>query len=356
MKIEKNELTRVIRMLKKTVPSKPLLPVLSGVLVKDGDIIANNNVIAVKVPVAAAKGESFIIPAAAFEFIGSLPSGEIEIVAQNKGKHNSITINSGKIINRYYTSDPDSFPVPNDKFESDTMCVIDSETLIKSIKRVSFAISPSESSMIMNSLYMKANDGILNVVAMDGRVLAWDKIDFNDGSFELLIPRESVDCMLAMNLDGNITINHNNNSAIFTTGKCVIYTRLTDGKYYNYEPLFEKPLSVKILVDKQSLLATMTRSKLVTKEKQPARIEIKDSEITVSVKGELAEYSETVNLKEEIEQNIVIGIDPRFMVDSLEKYEDDDIMIDLENGNMPIVIHHKNDQFKTMITPVAGVK
>ena len=88
MKIQKSELAQKINKIKSVVPKKSTMPILQGILVKDGYLIANNMEMTIKAKIEGAEGECFIIPMKAFDLINNLPNGEIEIVAAN----NNITI------------------------------------------------------------------------------------------------------------------------------------------------------------------------------------------------------------------------------------------------------------------------
>jgi DNA polymerase sliding clamp subunit (PCNA homolog) len=102
MKVQKAELAQKIAKIKSVVPKKASMPVLQGILVKDGYLIANNTEMTVKAKLEGIKGESFIIPAKAFDLIANLPEGELEILLE---ENNVITIKADKIKNTYVMTD-----------------------------------------------------------------------------------------------------------------------------------------------------------------------------------------------------------------------------------------------------------
>ena len=98
MKLQKVELAQKLNKIKGVVPKKTTMPVLQGILVSDGYLIANNMEMTVKAKIGGTEGEAFIIPERAFDLISNLPDGEVEISAT---ADNMIVIKADKIKNKY---------------------------------------------------------------------------------------------------------------------------------------------------------------------------------------------------------------------------------------------------------------
>ena len=81
MRINKSELSKKIGQLKGIVPSRTTIEALKGVLCSDGYLIASDTNLTIKAKLEGMEEETepFIIPAKAFDFIGSLPDGELDI-------------------------------------------------------------------------------------------------------------------------------------------------------------------------------------------------------------------------------------------------------------------------------------
>lgn len=136
MKIQKEKLAQKINKLKGAVPKKASHPVLQGILVADGYLIANNLEMTIKTKTEEATGETFIIPERAFDLIGSLPEGELEISAAAK---DAIMIKADRIKNKYQTMNPEQFPVTEAQGD-DSEAAIKADTLLEAIKHVSYAV------------------------------------------------------------------------------------------------------------------------------------------------------------------------------------------------------------------------
>ena len=108
MKIQKTELATKLNQIKGVVPKKTTMPILQGILVREGYLIANNLEMTVKAKLEGTEDECFIIPERAFGLINNLPDGEIDISVSDG---NTMTIRADKIKNKYQTMDPAPFPV-----------------------------------------------------------------------------------------------------------------------------------------------------------------------------------------------------------------------------------------------------
>lgn len=351
MKIEKNELSQKINKLKQVVPKKTDMPVLQGILVSEGYLIANNMELAIKAKIEGTEGELFIIPAKAFDLINNLPDGEVEIVPENKGEVFSITIKADKIKNKYQTMDPSTFPMPDAEGEGGGEFAIKAEALLTSMKRVSYAIPANENNRTMSTLCLQASGGTLNFVGLDGHVLAWDKLDF-DGEFELLIPKGTVDRLLAIGIAGEVSIRHNKNGAVFATDEYVIHTRIVGGEYFKYAGMF-KDLPMHTVIARSELLDAMVRAKMCTEEKSPARFTLKGSELDIIIKDTTTDYQETINLQEEMPEKLTIGFNARLVIETLKAFDCDNIAINFENAKMPMIVEAEDSDFKAMVLPVA---
>ncbi len=84
MKIQKTELVQKLNRIKGVVPKKPLNPILQGVLVKDGYLIANNLEMTIKAKLEGTEEETLIIPEQSFDLINNLPEDVVEILSDGK--------------------------------------------------------------------------------------------------------------------------------------------------------------------------------------------------------------------------------------------------------------------------------
>ena len=347
MKIQKTDLAQKLNKIKGVVPKKTTMPVLQGILVRDGYLIANNMEMTVKAKIEGTEGESFIIPERAFDLINNLPDGEMEISA---AADNIITIKADKIKNKYQTLDPAQFPATASQDEGSELR-IKAEMLLESMKRVSYAVPAQNTNTVMTAMCLQAAGGQLNFAGLDGHVLAWDKIDY-DGEFELLIPKNTVDKIKSLGLSGEVQIRHNKTGAVFITEDFEIYTRLIEGEYFKYQTLF-KELPLHTVVSRIALLDAMTRAKMCTEERCPVKFEMDGGALSLSIKDNTTDYHETVELQEDIAKTLTIGFDARLVLETLKAFDCENVGLSFGGPKMPMIVEAEDSDFKTIVLPVA---
>lgn len=347
MKIQKTELATKLNKIKGVVPKKTTMPVLQGILVKGGYLIANNMEMTVKAKLEGIEEECFIIPERAFDLISNLPDGEVDVSVTAK---NTITIKADKIKNKYQTMDPKQFPDTAVQ-KAENQLTIKASILLESMKRVSYAVPVQGNNAVMSSMCLQAAGGQLNFVGLDGHVLAWDRVDY-DGDFELLLPKNTVDKLKSLGLTGDVQITHNKTGAVFITEDFEIYTRLIEGKYFKYQSMF-KELPVHTVVSREELLDAMTRAKMCTEERCPVRFEMQEEQLHLSIKDKTTDYHETVDLQEKLSQPLTIGFDARLVLETLKAFDCDNVGISLEGPKMPMIVEAEDSDFKTIVLPVA---
>ncbi|MCR5791366.1 MAG: DNA polymerase III [Lachnospiraceae bacterium] len=349
MKIDKSELARKINRIKSTVPKKTPLEAIQGVLVEDGYLIANNMETAVKVKLEASAGETFIIPARAFDLINNLPNGEVEIKADEA----SITIRIGSIKNKFASTGADQYPRPSvTKSEGTQSFELDSESFVASLRRVAFAIADTAHNT-MNALCLRAKDGKLNYIALDGHIIAWDKVEY-DGDFELLIPKNAVEKLVSIGLTGKLTIEHSEFGALFITDECEVSTRLVNGEFFNVEKAVTEG-TMKTVAERAGLVDAINRARacMTAGTNTPVRMELAEKAVSISIAVSTVNYSESVPLIRDMENPLTIAFDSRLLTECLKAFDSEEVELSFSGPKMPLIIRDGESDFLTLILPVA---
>lgn len=347
MKIQKTVLAQKLNQIKGVVSKSTTMPVLQGVLVKDGYLIASNLEMTIRAKIPGASEECFIIPERAFDLINNLPEGMIDISISSE---NVMVISVDKIKNTYQTMEPTTFPILNIEGEGSELA-LKAEMLLKSIKRVSYAIPTQVSDPRMSSMFMQAKDGQLNFVGLDGHVLAWDKIKY-DGEFELLISKSTIEKLKSILATGDVKIKYSDSMAIFSTEDFDICTRIVQGKYYPYHDMF-KELPIHTFVVRSKLLDAMIRAKMCTAEKSPVKFELSGNKLNLSIKDQTTDYHEVIDLLEDVTEALTIGFDAKLVIETLKAFDCDHVKISLHSPKMPMVIEADDSEFRAMVLPIA---
>lgn len=62
---------------------------------------------------------------------------------------------------------------------------------------------------------------------------------------------------------------------------------------------------------------------------------------------------ETVDLQENISEELTIGFDARLVIETLKAFDCDNVGISLQSPKMPMIIEAEDSDFKTIVLPVA---
>ena len=347
MKIQKTVLAQKLNQIKGVVSKSTTMPVLQGILVKDGYLIASNLEMTIRAKIPETKGECFIIPEKAFDLINNLPEGIIDISVSSE---NVMAIRADKIKNTYQTVEPNTFPILNIDGEGSEL-TLKSEMLLKSIKRVSYAIPTQVADLRMSTMCMQAKDRKLNFVGLDGHVLAWDKINY-DGDFEILISKSTIEKLKSMLSAGDVKIKYSDSMAIFSTEDFDICTRIVQGKYYQYHDMF-KELPIHTFVVRSKLLDAMIRAKMCTAEKSPVKFELSGNKLNLSIKDQTTDYYEVIDLLEDVYEALTIGFDAKLVIETLKAFDCEHVKISLHSPKMPMIVEADDSEFRAMVLPIA---
>ena len=349
MKVEKYELVRVIGKLKSLVQKNEQNPALNGVLVKDGHLIASNAEITMQVKLEASQGENFIIPIKAFELIKSLPEGTIEITSD---ENNYVTIRMERIKNKYQSFPADRFTYSNISIEADESIILPGKELMDAIRHVEYAADSKNSNKMMGGIYFEGAEGAMNVVALDGHVVAWDRVSATGtGKLNLIVPKTAAMKLLEMGMTDDVEVSYNKFSAIFRTEEYAVYSRLIDGQYPKYQTVFKDAPHCTI-VSRRELVDAMTRAKMCTSEKSKVIFDMAEEQLNVFVNDNVANYEEKLSLQMKMDEPIKIGFDPHLVLETIKAFTCDNITLNFTNGVMPMVVEAEDSDMKAIVLPI----
>lgn len=91
---------------------------------------------------------------------------------------------------------------------------------------------------------------------------------------------------------------------------------------------------------------------MCTDERSPARFTLSGNDLNISIKDASTDYHETVELQEEITQELTIGFDARLVIETLKAFDRDNVAVNLETPRMPMIIEAEDSDFRAMVLPV----
>ena len=351
MKVMKHELAKAIEKVKSIVQKNDHFPALSCVLVSDGYLTASSTELTLKVKLEGSEGTRLLIPMRTFDLIRNLPEGEMEITAD---RSNIVTIRMEKIRNSYQSCSPDDFPFDKPIPGYEGAVKLPGQQLMWLLSSVLYAAS-DKGVELMSSIYLHSTEEGLNAAAMDGHVMAWNWIADSAGTdISLLIPKSTVKKIVSMGILDDVYVTCDNSSAVFMTDEYVLYTRLIDGKYYNYRKIFGSApdTSGTLIVNRKQMLAAMTRAKSCIVENKPVIFTVNGSVIDMEISDAGAHYSESIALENIYPGTLRIGFDSRLVLETIKAFTDDILEMNLTGAKAPMIVSGKS-RLKALVLPVA---
>ncbi len=117
--------------------------------------------------------------------------------------------------------------------------------------------------------------------------------------------------------------------------------------------MIPKDFETHLTVNKQGLLSSIERAMpLVTEtDKKPIIIGIDNEKMRLKMNTQRGKYDENIAITKD-GQDILIGFNPKFIMDVLRNIDDENIDIYLINSKSPCFIKNKEESYMYLILPV----
>ena len=350
MKINKNELVKVIDRVKSVAQKHAPDSVLGGVLIKDGYAIAANYEMTIQVKLESVEGESLIIPIKAFDLIKNLPDGEVELTVDSK---NTVTIQTENIKNSYLSFPAEEFIFDKTEVTAKSGIKLPGKLLTTALSHVLYAAADkSIGHQELESVYLESEEGKLNLAAADGHMVCWEQINASGVSdIKLLLPKAAAKKIASMGLSDEVFLSYDENTAIFETDKYIIRTRLMEGKYIPYQKMFNRTDSYTI-IDREELIGAMIRAKMCTAENVPTLFDINNDSINVILRDSHTNYQETVSTQEPIGTPIQIAFNSRYVLETIKAFTCENITLNYSTPTSPMIVQAEDSDMKALVLPI----
>lgn len=348
MNIDKNELSRKIGQLKGIVPKSSTMDGLQGILYQDGYLIASDAELTVKAKLEGIEDEAFVIPVKAFDLISSLPDGDVDIGCAK----DTVTIKMGNIKNKFKTYSVDKFAYARSSMEESVQASISADKFKDAISHVLYAIPSNGANAIITGMYLECSENKLNLVGLDGKRIAIDKIEYS-GDFKLIVPKAAMEKIVQLNIDGEMSISYDARGALFKTDEYEIYTRLITGTYFAYDKMLKEG-DIQTVVDRKTFYEAINRARLCgsSEDKAPIKLFLDGNSIQITYKNTTADYSEDVTVQKEFSQELKIAFDPKLLIESLKSFSCDNISMAFTAKNIPVLIKAEDSEMTALVLPV----
>lgn len=231
-------------------------------------------------------------------------------------------------------------------------------TLKETINQTLFSTAPNDNNKMMTGELFEVKDGVFKVVGLDGHRIAIRniKIDNADESVKVVVPGKTlseISKILSSEAENMVNIYFTNNHILFEFDQTIVVSRLIEGEYFKINQMLSNDYETKITVNKKEFLDSIDRANLLIKEgdKRPIIINITDGSMEIKVTSAIGSSNEDIDINKE-GKDIMIGFNPKFLMDALRVIDDDNINMFLVNHKSPCFIRDKEEKYIYLILPV----
>lgn len=358
---QKSDLLNSVNIVLKAVPAKTTMPILECLIIDANNgvikLLSNDMELGIETIVTGTIKESGIIAINAkvfSEIIRKLPDNEVTIDTDSNYK---ATITCEKAKFNISGKASEEFPfLP--KIEKDKSITISQFTLKEVIRQTVFSISDNESNKIMTGELFEVNENELKVTSLDGHRISIRTIKLKEvyDSIKVIVPGKTlneVSKILSGEVTDEVNIFFTDKHIVFEFNDTIVLSRLIEGEYYKISQMLSSDYETKLTINKKEFLNCIDRATLMIKEneKKPIIINIADNNMELKINSNIGSMNEDIDIRKE-GKDILIGFNPRFLIDALKVIDDEEIDIYLFNPKAPCFIKDKEESYIYLILPV----
>ena len=355
----KSNLLKSVSISLKAVPSKTTMPILECILIDatSGQIKFTTNDMELGIETIVdgtieEKGRVALNAKIFYEIIRRLPDNDVTIKTDEKFAA-TITCEKAK-FNIPGKSGEDFAYLP--LIERDEPLTISQYTLKNMIYQTIFSIAVNDNNKLMTGELFEIKDNCLKVVSLDGHRIAIRKMplkkDYSDR--KVVVPGKTlneISKILSGEMDDVVSIYFTNNHILFEFDQTMVVSRLIEGEYFRIDQMLSSDYETKLSINKKEFLDCIDRATLLVREgdKKPIIIHITDNSMELKIDSAMGSMNEDIDIQKE-GKDILIGFNPKFLIDALKVIDDEMIDIYLVNPKAPCFIRDEEETY--LILPV----
>jgi DNA polymerase-3 subunit beta len=342
--VAREPLLRALQLLQNIVEPRQTLPILANVLIEARDtglrLAATDLEVGARVAVPGTVSRPGAITLAArklVELVRELPAQPVTFSLLDNG---GVRLTCGRASFKLVGLPADEYP-PLDVDGVEGTLSVEAGLLRTMVGRTSYAMSQDESRPFLNGLYLLARKQELRLVATDGHRLALARSSI-DADVEMagIVPRKAVQELTRV-LGGaeRVDLAVGENKFFVRTEGFELVSKLVEGQFPNYEQVIPKSSPLRLVVEREPLLAAIRRVAVVADDRtRPVRLTASEGQLRLWAQSqELGEAEETLPAEFGGDET-TIGFNARYLLDALGPMERPWTVVGLKDGLSPGVL------------------
>ena len=226
------------------------------------------------------------------------------------------------------------------------------------IRQTIFSIAANENNKMMTGELFEIKDNMLRVVSLDGHRIAIRKMMLKE-TYEdrkIVVPGKTlieISKILSGEVEDTVNLFFTSNHIVFEFDQTTVVSRLIEGEYFRIDQMLSSDYETKVKINKKELLSCIDRATLLVKEsdKKPIIISINGNCMELKIDSQIGSMKEEIDIEKE-GKDLMIGFNPKFLIDALRVIDDETITIYLVNPKAPCFIRDEQESYIYLILPV----
>jgi len=359
--LSKSNLLNGVQIVSKAVPNKTTMSILECILIDATKgvitLTANDMELGIETTIEGEILQKGIIALDAkifLEIVRKLPDSDITIETDDSYK-TTITCEKAK-FNIIGKSGDDFSYLP--EIERQDSIIVSQFTLKEVVRQTIFSIADNDNNKLMTGELFEINGNELKVVSLDGHRISIRKIELKDSYApkKVVVPGKTlneISKILPGDTDKDVSIFFTDKHVVFEFDNTVVVSRLIEGEYFRIDQMLSSDYETKVRINKKELLSCIDRATLLIKEgdKKPIIINIVDGAMELKINSIVGSMNEEIDITKS-GKDLMIGFNPKFLIDALRVIDDEEIDIYLVNPKAPCFIRDAEQKYIYLILPV----
>lgn len=357
----KSNMLQGINIVSKAVSGKTTHPILSCILIEAENgimkLTANDMEIGIESYVEGSiieEGKIAIEAKLFSDIVRKLPDSEIFIETNEEYK---ATIKCEKA--KFYISGKSGEDFPNLPSVAKNKYITISQFVLREvINQTIFSISDNENNKLMTGELFEVNNNRLSVVSLDGHRISIRNVELkgNNSDIKVVVPGKALaDISKIINggIDNEVNIYFTENHILFEFDNTKVVSRLIEGEYFRISHMLSVDYQIKIQINKKEFQDCIDRASLFIKDsdKKPIKLTIEDNVMHLKINSLIGSMNEEIDITKE-GNNLIIGFNPKFLMDAIRVIDDETINIYMNNTKSPCIIKDEEESYTYLILPM----
>jgi DNA polymerase-3 subunit beta len=211
---------------------------------------------------------------------------------------------------------------------------------------------------MMGGELSEINQDTLKLVSLDGHRISIRKVKLQKsyGSRKVVVPGKTlsdISKIISDSTENNVDIFFTDKHILFEFDKTIVVSRLLEGEYFNIDQMLSSDYETKMTISRREMIDCIDRATLLVKEgdKKPVIISISDEKMELKINSTIGSMDEEIDIEKQ-GKDIIIGFNPKFLLDALRAIEDESIDIYMVNPKAPCFIRDKDSTYIYLVLPV----